>query len=972
MKKILFFLPIFLIAATVEAASFNPHENWKTIKTEHFSVHYPERIESVAVDGAKILEDVHASLSVKMNWKPWGRTEVLFTDSTDDSNALAAVLPYNLMIFRVVPPPPDSSLADYDDWLRMLITHEYTHLLHMDASRGIWKPLRFIFGKVVSPAGLNPMWVKEGYAVYNETVDTTEGRGRSSYGEMLVRSAVLEDNFPGIDRASNNHWRWPTYHVPYIFGGKFILYLVKTYGEDKFLEFNSRVQSSPLLAMVNHHAKKIYGKSFVKLWEEWQNQLGEEYSVLKGKLAEKKLTELLSVVSGKRDEQFDNPVLSPDSKSLAYSVETPHYTSEVQIENLETGKIKRLKKMKATGLAWSPDGKLLAYAMPGKYKTYSYYHDLWTYNLEKKSYVRLTTGERAKDPAFSPSGEEIFFVSGFGDLEAIRKVNVKTKEITTLTKEELRYTHFAAPRVSPDGKLIAVSAWKPGVEWKIYIYSIDGKEVKRLTKAQGKETSPWWSPDGKYIFYSSDETGISNIYRTNLKTGKTERITNVLTGVFEPTTTDGNRIYVKNYTSKGFEIASFEYGFSREFNLDIISKDSPHAAEIEQGDYSTKKYSPFGKALFLPRFISPYLAYLQGALYASFITGGSDPLRWHNWLAGVSYRTDASYLGYSGSYWYNRWWPIMGMGIINYAVDFGNDITFSTGKIIHYYEARRNTYAFFAVPVRGHNFSARYFYEDRSPAMGLTAAEETALRGVYNLGVFSGFQVGYAYGDYEKYAASISQENGRLIKLTTSVTDSVFGSGDRNEQVVFAGDWREYVRLYHHHVLGLRAAGGMTWRDELVQGTFGLGGDLGEGNLAQGGSTYYFPLRGLPVSAFSSTRAMLFSAEYRLPIISPQKGHGTWPFFLNNMHAAFFADYGSAWNAATDTGEWYDFFDDFMLGVGAELRGDFLIGYGLPVTGRLGYGIIVVNRDRFGTLDDPILKTSLKYGMLILQLGTSF
>ena len=60
--------------------------------------------------------------------------------------------------------------------------------------------------------------------------------------------------------------------------------------------------------------------------------------------------------------------------------------------------------------------------------------------------------------------------------------------------------------------------------------------------------------------------------------------------------------------------------------------------------------------------------------------------------------------------------------------------------------------------------------------------------------------------------------------------------------------------------------------------------DLGEGVLAGSGYSRYFSLRGLPVAAFDSNRVVLFSGEYRIPLVSPQRGLGTWPVFLNNLH----------------------------------------------------------------------------------------
>jgi len=162
----------------------------------------------------------------------------------------------------------------------------------------------------------------------------------------------------------------------------------------------------------------------------------------------------------------------------------------------------------------------------------------------------------------------------------------------------------------------------------------------------------------------------------------------------------------------------------------------------------------------------------------------------------------------------------------------------------------------------------------------------------------------------------------------------------------------------------------MTWGKTLFQGTFSMGGDLGEGTMGSGGSLYYFPLRGLPVASLSRERAMLMSAEYRIPLIYVGRGLGTSPFAINDIYFSTFADYGNAWNANQSTGSY--FFNNWFLGVGAELAGNFVIGHGIPLTARLGWGIIVVNRDRLGTLSDRLLGQSAKYGVMILQCGTSF
>jgi hypothetical protein len=87
------------------------------------------------------------------------------------------------------------------------------------------------------------------------------------------------------------------------------------------------------------------------------------------------------------------------------------------------------------------------------------------------------------------------------------------------------------------------------------------------------------------------------------------------------------------------------------------------------------------------------------------------------------------------------------------------------------------------------------------------------------------------------------------------------------------------------------------------------------------------------------------------------------------MHLAFFDDYGDSWDTAQKTGS---FFNGFFMGVGGELRTDMTWGYGLPVTSRLGYAILVNNADQVKNIGDPITRQSIQYGTFYLQFGTSF
>lgn len=145
-----------LISLPLQAAFYRPSLEVYTIKTEHFYIHYPKEAGEVAGDLAEIVERVHKKLSPKFDWKPWGRTHVVLVDKTDQANGLATVIPANYMLLFITPPNSDSSLDNYKNYLELLFTHEYSHILHIDQHHRVANPFHWVLGKTSGPQWLNP------------------------------------------------------------------------------------------------------------------------------------------------------------------------------------------------------------------------------------------------------------------------------------------------------------------------------------------------------------------------------------------------------------------------------------------------------------------------------------------------------------------------------------------------------------------------------------------------------------------------------------------------------------------------------------------------------------------------------------------------------------------------------------------------------------------------------------------------
>jgi len=125
-----------ILIVSLPASAVDPRLNWKTIDTQNFIIHYADGYQSLAQKTANIAEHVHDNLHIKINWQPKNKTHLIISDETDTANGFATSLSFSRSVLFMAPPQEASSLEDFDDWLETLITHEYTHILHLDKIEG--------------------------------------------------------------------------------------------------------------------------------------------------------------------------------------------------------------------------------------------------------------------------------------------------------------------------------------------------------------------------------------------------------------------------------------------------------------------------------------------------------------------------------------------------------------------------------------------------------------------------------------------------------------------------------------------------------------------------------------------------------------------------------------------------------------------------------------------------------------------
>jgi len=70
-------------------------EDWSTLETPHFLIHYQAPAESLAKRTASIAEQVHQRITLKLNWVPRDKTHIVLSDASDQANGYVIPFPYN-------------------------------------------------------------------------------------------------------------------------------------------------------------------------------------------------------------------------------------------------------------------------------------------------------------------------------------------------------------------------------------------------------------------------------------------------------------------------------------------------------------------------------------------------------------------------------------------------------------------------------------------------------------------------------------------------------------------------------------------------------------------------------------------------------------------------------------------------------------------------------------------------------------
>ena len=911
--------PLLILAVLLWPAAawaVDPNLRWHTLEGPRFLVIYHEGEEAQAAHMLDVAEAAAVRLDPWLDWTPRDKVQLVVTDDVDLPNGLTTSFPRNNVQVYVSPPDGLDSLEDFDDWFRLLITHEYTHVLQLDKATSLPGALRYGFGRnpLLMPGMFQPRMLLEGLAVYDETDSSLGvGRGQSSLYAMYMRAEVTHGVRPWSQVTMEGVTEWPAGTLPYLYGINFYQFLDHDYGRDSIPALVTDYNHRLIPFLVGHNFEDSLGDDVPVLWDKFTRYLDARYAAPPYPAG-------MALVEGERLTQdgyeTSSPVVAADGR-VFYVRDDYHEHPALMIWEPGKGSRKLADTFTPARLDWNEQTGLLV-ARPEICEEYHLNFDLYRVDAASGGTTRLTHCGRFHYGTWSPDGSRIVagrMALGESSLVLLDADGTEKETLWSGTSGEV----LGAMDWSPDGKHVAAALWRPGKRWGIEEFDLEARGWRPRVTAMGNVGDPHYGPDGKYLYFTSDTGGVYNLRRLDLESGALTTLTRVSTGAFSPAPNAGGDVYYIGYTAAGYDLYRLPASAALAEPLVPDGRRYAEAPTAPHVEGAAGNYSPWMSLL--PAYWSPELVTGPDYVQTGAATSGSDALGVHQYLADINYEYTHHLTG--GSLWYLYADRLQFLAARTYTLDFSTGGLFSSSKndVLQRIARVDKLQLLWQRPwpslertltfsVGGAEASGRDVYD--APGFGALTTRDAA----------AGFA--FDWNSAQDWPVSISPDDGRDVTLVAE-TSNAFNTDYRGN--AYRLDWNEYWRAGDEAVVAGRYLEG--YGTQGIQ-PFNLGGatDPGFGTPAAeflfDRRDFAFPGYPTGLGELTGRRMRLASLGLRIPITRPESGWRLPPIGAHDFSLRLYYDAGGTWDQGGRPGHYY-------RSAGAEWVSDLSIFYLLDV-----------------------------------------
>jgi len=493
--------------------------DFAVLETEHFDIYYYEEEEEAAVQAGRMAERWYARLSRILDHDLRGRQPIVLYGSHpafEQTNAIFGQIGETTggvtePLKRRIVLPLGISLQESDH----VLGHELVHAFQFDLT-----------GQGPDAVGLDlpvalrmPLWFIEGMAEYLSI------GSEDAFTAEWLRGAIMAEELPDWGELGK-----PRY-FPYRYGHALWSYVGGRYGDEAV---GNLLKAAARAGDMRQAFTRVLGVLPDTLVADWHASVRDAQGpVLEATREASDIGRELASEQATGTRQNLGPALSPDGELMVFASEKNLFSIELFVADVETGEILRkltetardphfesLQWVGSTG-EWSPDGERYALAGVSKGRPILTIFDPRTGDAERE--IRLKQFGEIFNPTWSPDGRRIAFSAQTGGFTDLHVLDLESGEVRTLTDDAFADLH---PAWSPDGERIAFVTDRFGSD----LDRLRAVEALPAVGQDAKHINPRWGGSGE-LFFLSDRSGVTNLYRLELASGDAYQVTNLKTGI---------------------------------------------------------------------------------------------------------------------------------------------------------------------------------------------------------------------------------------------------------------------------------------------------------------------------------------------------------------------------------------------------------------------------------------------------------